>query len=67
MVFTMGTDCVLYEVPTEAEKQRTSHISPFTSQEQEIRYLTTYKILKETFSVQKRITGNTTHALSLEG
>ena len=48
MVVTMGTDCVLYEVPTEAKKQRTSHISPFTSQEQEIRYLTIYETLTET-------------------
>jgi hypothetical protein len=67
MVFTMGTDCVFYEVSTEAKKQRKIHISPFTSQEQEIRYLTTYETLKEIFSVQERSAGNTTHIWSLTG
>jgi len=67
MVFTVGTDCVLCEVPTEAKKQRTSLISPFTSQEQEIRYLIIYETLKEIFSVQVRSTGSTTHGLSLTG
>jgi hypothetical protein len=67
MLFAMGTDCVLYEVPTEAKKQQTSHISPFTSREQEIRYLIIYETLKETLFVQERSTGNTTHALSLTG
>jgi hypothetical protein len=63
----MGTGCVFYEVPTEAKKQRIGHISPITSQEQEIRYLKIYETLKETFFVQERSTGNTTHALSLTG
>jgi len=39
MVFTLGKDCVLYEVPTEAKKQRTSLISIFASEEQEIWYI----------------------------
>jgi len=67
MVFTMGMGCVPYHVPTEAKNQRTSHISPFTNQEQEIRYLAIYETQKETLSVQERSTGSTTHALSLTG